>query len=515
MGTKAVRGLRLAHALPPAAALALLLSGCSQQDPSFTEDTQRRTVDDMEAVGAPGPQTVGDMAGGEGNTDGVGKGSGDGGFVDANGDGIPDANTGDGNGVCLADGCGSGDGGDDTTGDDAGDDDGTGSEGDPGNGTGADDDGTGADDDGTGTDDDGTGTDDDGTGTDDDGTGADDDGTGTDDDEGGINTQLRTVEVTQQGPGKVDILWVVDTSGSMAEEQQYLANNFNALISQLQAAGTNFQTAVTTTDVCDNSVPGDLAQRRCPVDYGGSAATHLRGSFVGTAGRKVLKQGDGDLIAKFNEYTRQGVDASGFEHGLEAAHMAVDKVVAGTNEDLIRDDAFLAVIVVSDEQDDGIGLWETDAYHGHNFAAEGLTTFKYTENDMISYLQGVKGAGKFSISTITGTRNANGSMCSAAHSQPAEEGTQYIKAAQKSGGIVQSICETNWSASLATIGLDLNAQITQVVLPSAPDVPTITVKVNGVVTTQWTYNAGNNAVKFNAGHVPAEGAVIKVTYYEQ
>ena len=60
----------------------------------------------------------------------------------------------------------------------------------------------------------------------------------------------------------------------------------------------------------------------------------------------------------------------------------------------------------SDEEDDGIGLSMTDAYNGHNFYAEGLTTFRFTEDDMISYLQSVKGAGKFAVSTITPTRNA-------------------------------------------------------------------------------------------------------------
>ncbi len=332
--------------------------------------------------------------------------------------------------------------------------------------------------------------------------------------DGGLGFTQRTVELTQGGPGKVDILWVVDNSGSMAEEQQYLATNFNAMISSLSSAGHDFQTAVTTTDVCQDSIPSDLSQRVCPVDYGGTPATHLRGTFAGEAGHKVLHKGDADLVSRFNEYTHAGVDGSGFELGLTAAKMAIEKSLNGQNEALVRPDAFLAVIVVSDEQDDGIGLSQVDAYNGHNFVAEGLTTYKFTEDDMIGYLQGAKGAGKFSISTIAPTRNADGTLCTAPHSQPLEEGTQYIQAAKKSGGIVQSICDTNWSASLAKIGLDLSSQITQVALPSHPDVATIKLRLNGVVTTQWTYNAGNNAVKFNAGHAPVEGDVIKVTYSE-
>lgn len=324
----------------------------------------------------------------------------------------------------------------------------------------------------------------------------------------------RTVNLMQPSAGKVDILWIVDTSNSMSEEQSYLATNFNAMITALNDAGHDFQTAITTTDICQDTMPAALEDRVCPADYGGSPATHLRGSFVGTAGRKVLKRGDADLVSKFNTYVSQGVDGSGFEHGLKAAQMAVAKSLSGENEPLVRSGAFLAVIVVSDEQDDGIGLSQTDAYNGHNFYSEGYTRFRFTEDDMITYLRGVKGNGKFSVSAITPTRLANGALCAAPHTAPAEEGTQYILAAQKSGGIAQSICDTNWNASLARIGLDLDSQISQVVLPSTPKVDTIVVKVNGVMTSAWTYNAGNNAVKFNAGHVPAEGAAIEVTYTE-
>jgi hypothetical protein len=80
--------------------------------------------------------------------------------------------------------------------------------------------------------------------------------------------------------------------------------------------------------------------------------------------------------------------------------------------------------------------------------------------------------------------------------------------------MIQSICETNWSVSLGKLGYDLNAQLTQIVLPSAPDVATIKVKVNDVLVTGWTFNMGNNAVKFNANSVPAEGAKIQVDYVE-
>ena len=234
---------------------------------------------------------------------------------------------------------------------------------------------------------------------------------------------------------------------------------------------------------------------------------------MGDAGRRVLKRGDADLFARFPAYANVGINGSGFEHGLKAAEMAIAKSLNGTNEALVRSNAFLAVIVVSDEEDDGIGLGINEPGKTTNYVSQGLTTFRYTDDDFIGYLRQAKGEGKFSVSTITGTRNPDGSMCTSSHSRPWEEGTQYIKAAQKTGGIVQSICEPDWNDALAQIGLDLNAQQSQITLEPNPDIATIKVWVDQVLTTEWTYNQGNNAVKFNTNAVPAPGARIKIEYY--
>jgi len=331
--------------------------------------------------------------------------------------------------------------------------------------------------------------------------------------EGMVNLRLHTVETVQKDGGKIDLLWVIDNSASMAPEQDNLAANFNSFITELADAHVDFQAAITTTDVCQASMPSDLTQRVCPVNnYGGSAATHLRGSFFGDAGRKVLKNTDADLVSRFNTYVKQGTGGSNFEHGLTAVQLAVEKSLSGENEALIRPDAFLAVIVLSDEEDDGIGLNMTDGFSGHNYWTDGVTRYRYTSDDLVTYLQTAKGAGKFSVSGIVGTRNADGTLCTSNVASPREEGTQYIAAAQKTGGIIRSVCDLNWGDSMTQIGKDVAAQATQVVLPTKPDAATIVVTVNGVVNTDWTYNTANTAIKFNTGKVPAVGAAIKVTY---
>ena len=323
-------------------------------------------------------------------------------------------------------------------------------------------------------------------------------------------TYVSFTQNTLQPPLKpVDILWIVDTSGSMSEEQAYLATNFNSFITAMKTSGVQFQTAVTTTDICD---PYQNITPECPVAYGGSFETHLQGSFVGTAGRKVLKDTDTDLVAKFNTYAKVGTNGSGFEHGLRGAHLAIQKTMSGANEALLRSNAFLSVIVVSDEEDDGIGLSMTDTNTKVNFTTDGLTNFKYTHTDFINYATTVKGQGNFAVTAITGTKGTDRLICKSAHSKPTEEGTQYINAAKATGGKVQSICDTNWSTTLAQIGQDLTAQISQIRLTKIPVETSIKVSVNGNLVTNWEYSTMTQSIKFLANSTPPPGASIGVTY---
>ena len=311
---------------------------------------------------------------------------------------------------------------------------------------------------------------------------------------------------------EVDILWVIDSSLSMAEEQEYLGDNFSSLIAALASSNQDFQTAITTTDICTEEIPEDLSLRACPFAYGGNAQTHLRGSFVGDLGRTVLSVADLDLEEKFKEYTNVGTLGSNFEHGLRASEMAIEKVLSGENENLLRDDAFLSVIIISDEEDDGVGLSKFDPFLGFNTHEEGYTSYLYTNDQLISYLDEIKGQGNFSVSTITGTRLENGELCTSQHSSPSEEGSALIDAATKTGGIVLSICDTDWGESLQNLGYDLNAQISQINLEKEAIESSIKVEVNGVEYNNWTFITGNNSIKFDPEAIPSPGSNIRISY---
>ncbi|MBI3178376.1 MAG: VWA domain-containing protein, partial [Deltaproteobacteria bacterium] len=73
---------------------------------------------------------------------------------------------------------------------------------------------------------------------------------------------LQTVkdEFVQNTAAMVDILWVVDNSSSMGEEQNGLAQSFDAFINNLVLSGVDYHVGVVATDTADGALH---APNRC------------------------------------------------------------------------------------------------------------------------------------------------------------------------------------------------------------------------------------------------------------
>ncbi len=153
---------------------------------------------------------------------------------------------------------------------------------------------------------------------------------------------------------KVDILWVVDSSGSMAPKQARLAANFNGFINQLVTANPpiDFHIAVTTTDTDDPAARGALKRvvaagpdrrlhRLHAADDGRSPATPAahrhRGRRPSTADRPRSASPAAPRSAASTPPTWRSPTRS------TSPPPAVERFV--------RADASLYVVVVSDEDD--------------------------------------------------------------------------------------------------------------------------------------------------------------------
>lgn len=144
-------------------------------------------------------------------------------------------------------------------------------------------------------------------------------------------------EASQVIPGAVatDILFVIDDSGSMAEEQATLQAGLGAFIQTLRNSpvANDFQIGVTTTSVAD------FAGTVTPPD----------GDLVGPG---IMRSSDATLVTDFQAAVIVGTTGSGREQPFEVVRRAIARSEpGGTNAGFIRPGARLAVILLSDEDD--------------------------------------------------------------------------------------------------------------------------------------------------------------------
>lgn len=298
--------------------------------------------------------------------------------------------------------------------------------------------------------------------------------------EGTANAR-QTDTFSQLTDNKVDILWVVDDSGSMSEEQNSLAQNFNSFISYADTLGVDYQVGVITTEIND------------PVSGKIWACNNFN---------KIIRSSDANRVQAFqcaaNVTTPPGGNrrpnpggSDEAEAGLRAARIALEPPVIGTdNAGFLRNDARLAVIIVSDEEDQSPG-----------------PVSLYV--DFFRNVKGFRNPQLVSVSAIAGDV-PNG--CATA-----EGGNRYADAVGQLNGQFESICSSSWANLLQRIGLGVFSLRSAWSLSRAADPATVQVTVNGSPVSQggsngWVFDTSSNTVEFRGTSVPPPGASVTVSY---
>ncbi len=336
---------------------------------------------------------------------------------------------------------------------------------------------------------------------------------------------------TQQAASKIDVLWVVDNSGSMAPRQENLANNFQAFMSEFTRNAIDFRIGITTTDIFRE-----------------------QGRFVGAP--PVLATDTPSVIDAFKRNIRVGIDGSPYEVGLSAARMALDRQAAenleilnycknttcagtanneraeclarcdadGTNYPFLRTDAYLYIIFVTDEEDR---------------SSEDVRYF-------YRYFETVKGVGNDGMVTTAAIMgDVPGNSCGAT------PGARYKALSDLTGGEVGSICDQNFSVTLERLAQNAVGLKRKFALQVAPNISTIEVRVMypcnasaektancasidktactdapleslGVVCTPragepngWVYEEANQVIYFSGDSVPNISSTVEIEYYEE
>lgn len=163
------------------------------------------------------------------------------------------------------------------------------------------------------------------------------------------------VSINPRGVSAVDLLFVIDDSGSMIQEQANLATQIPQLVRDLASppdrdadgspdwpAVESLRIAIANTDVGIGSVVYDGAN--C-TPGGDDGRLHGMGLYEWQTGE------DPDAFAAEVREVVENIGTTGcaFEQQLEASALALER--AAIERDFPREDALLAIIVVTDEED--------------------------------------------------------------------------------------------------------------------------------------------------------------------
>ncbi|MEO1480726.1 MAG: vWA domain-containing protein [Myxococcota bacterium] len=180
----------------------------------------------------------------------------------------------------------------------------------------------------------------------------------------------RRYEIEIQTEGRTDVLFVIDNSGSMAEEQEKLKENIQFFIDVLTRSVNDYQVGIVSTDIFRN--PDPSCTPCCDQDTDGDGvpdwSTCDAGRLIAADGRRRLfRRPRGDSLEQVEELTEQlivdfndtvtsiGTEGNATEAAFEAVRLALDPegdvVTRALNFGFLRSNADLTLIFLSDEDD--------------------------------------------------------------------------------------------------------------------------------------------------------------------
>jgi hypothetical protein len=253
---------------------------------------------------------------------------------------------------------------------------------------------------------------------------------------------------------RVDILFVVDNSLSMGNDQAKLATAFNDFASGL--GGADWQAGITTTDMTASGAGGkliDISTANGPV--------------------KLLNSSTPNVSSAFNSaISGQGEGGSNDERGLLSALRLVQ---AGASNGFVRANSHTAIIILSDEDERSLG----------RIGGNDPTLALIPEEQPTGFADGINaalhGTGHSLYSVIV---RPGDEACLNAQMEPGRvgyEGRRYFEAqaliAKRlynvdldplSSPEVGNICDSNFNYLMSIIGNTIKQRVDPITLPCTP-----------------------------------------------
>ena len=253
----------------------------------------------------------------------------------------------------------------------------------------------------------------------------------------------------------IDILWIIDTSGSMHRFDAQLMAGISTMLGALPP--TSWRLAMMSNDpsraVLENQFP--------------------------------LVPGD-DILDAEAMYSSMG--RGGMEEGFDAAYeYIVNNSYSGT---WMRSDAGLLIVFVSDEE-------EQSNDHFSDVP------------DFISWYRSLRGGSVFLASIVN--HEISESMCASV--SPIDVGDRYMEATNAFGGNIIDICSEDWTAGVADAAASIEPHESWSLSHAAiPD--SVRVFMNGSLVepgiTSWSYSEFDNTVYFHT--IPPGSTLVEIGY---
>ena len=262
----------------------------------------------------------------------------------------------------------------------------------------------------------------------------------------------------------LDVIFVIDNSGSMNVFQQELANQMTTFMNVFISSSADYHLAFVTTDSgrfrgsgsvywIDSSFP-------TPVDWA---------------------QGVISMI---------GVGGSAFERGIQYAKAALEGEAAPGGA-FWRDDATMVIIYVSDEPDFSLGGWTS------------YTNFFDNIKPSIDLMRHFAVIGDYPAGCQFPWMN---------HYRSIGFGSGYYDMTQRYNGEWYSICAADWGQQMQSLANTVTTRRYFQLDEPDPIEDTIIVTVNGQLVTDWEYDSSSNSVIFNEDAIPEPNQTIIIEY---
>ncbi|MEZ4239177.1 MAG: hypothetical protein R3F59_24090 [Myxococcota bacterium] len=282
----------------------------------------------------------------------------------------------------------------------------------------------------------------------------------------GTATGLVTESFVQGAPA-LDLLFVIDDSGSMANDQAELGLALPIFLDAIVGTAIDYHLGVITMDLDVVSAPGS------------------RGELVEIGGERWVSPATVDPYGTLGQMAAVGTYGSSAEQGIGATWLALGDNADTVNAGFLRDGSALQLVYLTDERD-------------------GTPRSLITPAEFLDWIDQL-GAPRPSLG-VTAIVDADG----------LSPGVEYVDLANQVGGTVHDIDTVDYTLAMDLLGLEASSLARRFCLAAAPDPASVGVTVTEPDGTFVVLGAAEVAVDGVcvelSAYGPPEGSTVEVSY---